>query len=408
MLGVPEPDASAQFLTAVMNGNLATVQDCILRAMQTTSGTVNVSDITTAHGWNALHLASFKGHADIVTFFLQPQNDSMGIRRQWCWYHYRCCSCLFGQCYHEKQHGLYRIAHCRDSGSLVHCQIAHRVWRTCRGHDATITADGWYLACRHGQTDIVEYFVARFDPDRRGCDMDAMDFMMTDKHGNTALHLACSAGHVDIVKLLFELIQPNHCTSVVSGGIGGLNAVNCDGYTALQVASNNGLLFVVALFMEWPNDTTPSVIQQEWAWSAVHCACQAGHVNIVKYILEKGIVAVESKMNETGWTALHIASHYGQYYVVKYLVEQQGANVEATTADADQYMALHLAASNGSAEALVVIRFLVEQQGANIQTALDGKGHTPLVRARLGEKTDVVQYLKDRVALEDSSRAEEQ
>jgi ankyrin repeat protein len=216
------------------------------------------------------------------------------------------------------------------------------------------------------------------------------DPLQTDENGSTALHLACRESHVAIVKLL--LAQRNN---IAADKIGEIKAViDKDGKTASQLATNECFAAIVALL----EDTITQ--------SDVQCACRDGNLTTVKNLMEKGNTPVASILDKRGWTALHIASFHGHCDIVKYLMEQKQAQLEVTTDDGNQCTALHLAASNGSPEALVVIWYLVELQGANMY-ALDAKGNTPLDRARQENKTDVVQYLQTKLtALAESPERE--
>ncbi len=79
----------------------------------------------------------------------------------------------------------------------------------------------------------------------------------------------------------------------------------------------------------------------------------------------------------------------GHLDVVKYLVER-GANLEAVHEDGEMITALHLAALNGEIE---VLEYLIGKK-ANIETK-DGRGLTPLKNAALRDLFDVVKILAD-------------
>ena len=57
-----------------------------------------------------------------------------------------------------------------------------------------------------------------------------------------------------------------------------------------------------------------------------------GHLEVVKYLLEKGGAEVNVKDN-FGMTALHYAAENGHLEVVKYLLEKGGAEVNVKTND---------------------------------------------------------------------------
>ena len=59
-------------------------------------------------------------------------------------------------------------------------------------------------------------------------------------------------------------------------------------------------------------------------WTALHLAAMGGHLEVVKYFLEKGGAEVNVKDN-CGSTALHLAAWNGHLEVLKYLLEKGGA-----------------------------------------------------------------------------------
>jgi ankyrin repeat protein len=90
---------------------------------------------------------------------------------------------------------------------------------------------------------------------------DGIDVEATNTHGYTALHLACSHGHVNIVDYLIRTCH-----------------VNVTRRTALHELGRNSL----------------------------HIACIHGHYNVVEYLLQNNHIDVDTKDNE-GDTALHHA-----------------------------------------------------------------------------------------------------
>ena len=63
-------------------------------------------------------------------------------------------------------------------------------------------------------------------------------------------------------------------------------------------------------------------------FTRLHTACSEGHLEEVKYLIEKAHVNPEIRDNE-GRTALHIASEKGHISIVEYLIEKAHVNPES-------------------------------------------------------------------------------
>eukprot|EP00736_Rhodelphis_marinus_P010433 Rmarinus@m.19872 len=151
-------------------------------------------------------------------------------------------------------------------------------------------------------------------------------------------------------------------------------------------------------------------------WTPVHTAARAGHLDIVKYLIDKGVnfeetgsipadtshggedsppneieeeKGADNEENENdvvGWTPVHAASQEGHLEIVQFLVNEKGANYE----EPDQYgwTPVHIASEGGHSE---VVQFLIEK-GADFERT-NKHGRTPLhVAAREGH-LDLVKFL---------------
>ncbi|CAF3753055.1 unnamed protein product [Adineta steineri] len=108
------------------------------------------------------------------------------------------------------------------------------------------------------------------------CNLATIDVNKENKHGETALHFACGAGNLNIVKLLADRKA---------------NLMIIDG------SGNN----------------------------AVYWAARQGHVPIITFLHEKGVPINVS--NRNGETSLHVATRYGHPHVVEHLC-RLGGNVD--------------------------------------------------------------------------------
>ncbi|KAF7358495.1 P-loop containing nucleoside triphosphate hydrolase protein [Mycena venus] len=246
-----------------------------------------------------------------------------------------------------------------------------------------------HLASSQGHLDIVQLLIEH-----------SASADQADKDGKTALHLALSWGHLDIVQLLIEHSASvdqadNYGTTLLhlasSKGyhdVGQLliehstsvNQADKDGRTALHRASSMGHLNIVQLLMEH----SVSIDQADKdGWTALHLALSRDHLNIIQLLIEHGTSI--NQADEDGWTALHLASSKGCLNIVQLLIEH-GASINQ--ADKDGRTALHLASSG---QHLNVLQLLIEHS-VSIDQA-DSDGWTALHRASSKGLFDIVQLL---------------
>ena len=151
---------------------------------------------------------------------------------------------------------------------------------------------------------------------------------------------------------------------------------NVDEDEALSLACENGHLNVVKYLVENGANIHVGIERP------LRSACREGHLKVVKYLVEHG-----ANIRETNDEyALVVAAEEGHLAVVQYLVEQ-GAHIQG------QYNeALRSACRYGH---LAVVQYLVEQ-GADIQVNDDEED--PLVSAAAGGHLAIIQYLKEQGA----------
>lgn len=192
------------------------------------------------------------------------------------------------------------------------------------------------LASTEGHLEIVKYLISK------GADINAK----SDKGWTALMAASGEKGHLDVVKYL------------ISKGAD-INARNDDGRTALMnAATYSGNLEIVKALVEGKGGLL-SVFSKgvdvnakdDNGETALMGACGNGHLEIVKYLISKG-ADINAKAEATrfrGTTALILASMYGHLEVVKYLVSK-GADVNAKS---DSGMtALNVAKTNAIKEVL--------------------------------------------------------
>ncbi|XP_048246507.1 kinase D-interacting substrate of 220 kDa B-like [Haliotis rufescens] len=211
-----------------------------------------------------------------------------------------------------------------------------------------------HWACYGGYADIVEHVVSKsmVDINRRGQDgrtplmwaarhgkLDIFNFLLSkgrlpsevDKDGDNILLLACSGGNVDIVKYVLSLKTVG---------------TNCRGQsdrTPLMVAAYKGHENIFDELLKEGADVT---LVDEAGDNVLHSACQGGHVDIVRRVLELGNVEI-NKQGQYHRTPLMTAARLGHKAVFDLLLNE---GADASPEDEDGNNILHLACKGGHLE----------------------------------------------------------
>lgn len=212
-----------------------------------------------------------------------------------------------------------------------------------------------HYAARRGDLDIVRKLVLL-----------KADITIKDNKGSTALHYATDTNEcttntqiegkcfLDIVKVLVT-----ECNDVI-------NFKDGTGCTALLLAASNGHLDIVELFIKCNADVN---IQDNEGCTALCAAATNGHWDTVKYLMEESNEIID----DDGRTTIHLTVDGGKSQTLKSLVEC-GQNIDIR--DNSGYTALHLAAKKGNSE---TVKFLIDV-GADV-TIRDHNGSTALHHA---------------------------
>ena len=113
-------------------------------------------------------------------------------------------------------------------------------------------------------------------------------------------------------------------TALLAKGVN-VNASSADGFTALIIAASKGHVEILKILLNAGADTS---IQNEHGATALHYAAQNGHVEILKALLDAG-ADVNIKCELYAGTALIIAASKGHVEIVKALLDSGAdANIQ--------------------------------------------------------------------------------
>ena len=188
------------------------------------------------------------------------------------------------------------------------------------------------------------------------------DFMVNenDQLDNTPLHLACSAGHLESVKVLIQAgaesdnknedeKTPFHMAAerghvdvveyILNNDKNAKNDCDEDDNTALHLAASNKMTNTVEMLLEFGSDVRK---RNNKDWTPLDCAAASGSYNCVLKILEAG--SDLDPMDKKQTTPLHLTAIHGHAHVTRLLMEW-GAKIEIENTDGKN--ALELAIEHG-------------------------------------------------------------
>ncbi|XP_067669979.1 ankyrin-3-like [Haliotis asinina] len=289
------------------------------------------------YGRTAVMLAAESGHRDVF-FFLACKGSDL-------------------ECVDENGDNILHVACIGGHVTMVECIISLGI--------VDINSGGQYggtplmAAAEGGHRDVLDLLIS-----------EGGDVSLVDDYNNNILHVVCIGGNTDIVKYILS----KHVVDINSRGE--------YGRTPVMIAARWGHKGVFDLLVSRGGDVT---LVSDHGDSILHVACYGGHVDMVKHILYKYHVNLDTR-NQYGRTPVMVAARMGHVSVVDLLL-RRGADVSLVNDDGDNL--LHVACSGGHLEMVeyVVLRDLVE---INSREHL---GITPLMMAAKNGHIKVFDFL---------------
>ncbi len=124
-------------------------------------------------------------------------------------------------------------------------------------------------------------------------------------------HFRALSGNVEAQTLVLDFVQDFFTNRL------DIKYIELFGKIALHIAIRAGHLDVVKLLIE--KGVGLDNVNGD-GWGALHLAAKAGHLNVVKFALERGEDI--NHPNKRGWTALDLAAKAGHLYVAQFLLER--------------------------------------------------------------------------------------
>jgi ankyrin repeat protein len=196
----------------------------------------------------------------------------------------------------------------------------------------------------------------------------------TNRYGDSALLLACARGHLDFVQRLKTFAWP-------------VPRYNNEKRTALHVACDHGHLHIVRWLVE-DGFFHPKEERDTDGTCALMLASGGGHLDVVSWLVTVAGCSAK-KWDYCGRTAFLYACGEGRLDVARWLVTNAGSCAKSER-DIRNMTALLLACSNGH---LDVARWLVTSAGSCAKTERDVRHMTALLHASAEGRLDVARWL---------------
>ncbi|XP_062593371.1 ankyrin-2-like [Saccostrea cucullata] len=326
--------------------------------------------VTYKDGLNALHGATWSGNVDLIIFLVEKGLDIKSTRNDGSSVLHLCClkrninMCKYlvntysDLLYVTNNNGESALHKAAWSGyvDLVIFLVEKGLDIKCTRNDGSTVL---HLCCLNSKTDICKYLVNTY-PDLLN---------VTDNNGQNALHDAAWSGNVEILKFLLDKGSD-------------INIARKDGKTVLHLCCLNSKIVMCKYLV----NTYPFLLDVTDidGGNALHDAAWSGNVEILKFLLEKGLDIKCTRKD--GSSVLHLCCLKRNIDMCKYLVNTYPFLLDVT--DIDGGNALHDAAWSGN---IKILTFLLEK-GLDIKcTGKDGSSVLHL--CCLKRNIDMCKYL---------------
>jgi F-box protein 11 len=248
-----------------------------------------------------------------------------------------------------------------------------------------------HYAAAQGSSDMLQ-LLAGCDPQVLTAEVGAASAAFG--HGWNVVHIAASAGYVDVIETalrmnnsLVHILDASGCSPLhIACDHGHVRAVQCllvngfnpaiinsDGESPLQVAHRKGFTNIPPIFATARGD--------------LHVACANGDLDLVTKLLDDG--ADVNDKNSMGVTPLHASAFAGNLKLAQLLISRGADQMQG---DESEMAPIHYAAAEG---ALELVRFFVECAGKSVAGLVGAEGITPAHMAANIGHAEVLSYIAE-------------
>ena len=420
-------------------------------------------------GQTCLHVAVIKKHLSVMTCLLQSPTIMTNITNK------EGFTPLFKACYLGYLPIVCELLQCNRCDPQVKC-----INRTCfhaacaSGKVAVVKylVENWshvydinnqdnegvtplFLACRQGHIKIVKYLLEKTfsDPNIKTYITQKTCFHAASESGNkkvvayltrmfsvnirdakgvTSLHIACKAGHLEVVEFLTDKLQcdcniiTNNRSSYLheasaSGKVEvikyiidncncNLNGKDCNGFTPLLVACQGSDLTSVQYLINLKD--CEKTCKTNVGWSCLHVASYHGNTKLVKYLASKFQKDDIENRDNFGTTPLYLACQEGHIDIIKFLVQNKHCDLKSQAHNG--WTCLHAAISTGKLEVIKCINSMTMSFFYRLLHTLHSSAIIELgcnnllhIAAEFGQLR-IVQYLIEELKFDPNSRRPDQ